>query len=159
MGINKKIMVIDQDEDVREILKYNLEKEKYIVSTFENSPNALFAIDIYKPNLILINWVMPEISGLEFLEKIKKSSSNKSIPIIFLICKSEEADLKNILGIDADNYFMKPFNIHEWMIKIKQLLYIDNSLFKKTNKKYNYLNNYRIFKNNWINSNNRLNFF
>ena len=157
MLAHKKIMVVDQDEDVREILKYNLEKENYIVKTYKHALNAFHALDYYKPDLILINWLMPEISGFEFYNKIKKHPSITNIPIIFITCKSDVSEVTDAFGMDADNYFIKPFHLNEWMMQIKKKLNkTENLTFKHQKKKFKYIDSYSLIKNNWMRSNNRL---
>ncbi len=119
--MKKKIYVIDDEEDIREILKVNLSKEGYDVSCFPSGEKALESMEKSTPDLIVLDIMMQGMSGYDFCKSIRSSEKNKPIPIIFLSAKSEEFDKVLGLELGGDDYITKPFGIKELISRVKAL--------------------------------------
>lgn len=113
------IFVIDDEKNIRDLMKKYLEKEGYHVTLFENGENIFSEMIRLKPDLLVLDIMMPGIDGLELCKKIRKHSE---IPIIFVSARDEEID--RILGLElgADDYLSKPFSPRELVVRIKNIL-------------------------------------
>jgi two-component system phosphate regulon response regulator PhoB len=116
------IMIIEDEEALGLVLKYNLEKQGYDVIIETNGSKALATIEKNNPSLILLDWMLPEISGLEICQLVRSKPDIKNIPIIMLTAKNEEKDKIKGLTAGADDYVTKPFSIPELMARIKTQL-------------------------------------
>ena len=119
--MKKKIYVIDDEEDLRDILKVNLSKEGYDISTFPSAEKALDSLGKNIPDLIVLDIMMQGMDGYEFCKNIRSSDEYKSIPIIFLSAKSEEFDKVLGLELGGDDYITKPFGIKELTSRVKAI--------------------------------------
>jgi DNA-binding response OmpR family regulator len=122
MSGKKKIMVIDDETDFQEILSYNLEKEGYSVVSFENPIPAIGYLNKNRVSLILTDWLMPQMDGLEFCRYLKADSVLRKIPLVMITCKSEESDLCVVLEAGATDCIVKPFILSELISRIKSIL-------------------------------------
>jgi two-component system, OmpR family, alkaline phosphatase synthesis response regulator PhoP len=122
MGNGKRVLVIEDEFDIREFLSYNLSKEGYLVSAFDNPCEALEAINSNPPDLILTDWLMPGMDGLDVCRAIKMNRDTSHIPVIMITCKSDESDIVTALEIGADDYMVKPFRIKELLVRIKKYI-------------------------------------
>ena len=120
--MKKTIFVIDDEKDIREILKINLESEGYGVSTFSSAAEAKKGLESEKPDLILLDVMMEGKDGFEFCREIRSNEKLKFIPVIFLSAKSEEFDKVLGLELGGDDYLTKPFSIKELRSRIKAVL-------------------------------------
>lgn len=116
------IAAVDDEFDVRELLKYNLSRAGYSVSTFSDAPSALEEFQQSKPDLILTDWLMPGMDGLEFCRILKQTPEIKSIPVIMITCKGDESDISRASEYGVIAYFVKPFLIRELVDRIKTVL-------------------------------------
>lgn len=107
----KKILVLDDDAGILEVIKIILEEKGYLVKTLNNVDGVLSIIGIYKPNLILIDLLMPETNGEEIIKLIKNNSPKKVIPIIILSACQNLEDLTQ--KCEADDFLCKPFELNE----------------------------------------------
>ena len=116
------IFVVDDDEDIRELLKYNLEKSGHEVTTCENGVVCLEKIKTRKPDLILLDVMMPEMDGIEVCENLKSSQENNDILICFLTARNE--DYSQIAGLEAggDDYVAKPIKPKVLISRVNALL-------------------------------------
>jgi DNA-binding response OmpR family regulator len=117
------LYIIEDDEDINELLVYNLEKERFKVRSFLNSKEALKSLekgDI--PDLIILDIMLPDIDGLEFCKLLKSRDDLSDIPIIMLTAKSTEIDKIVGLELGADDYITKPFSFRELIARIKAVL-------------------------------------
>ncbi len=116
------IFVVDDDEDIRELLKYNLEKSGHQVTTCENGVVCLEKIKTRKPDLILLDVMMPEMDGIEVCENLKSSEENNDILICFLTARNE--DYSQIAGLEAggDDYVAKPVKPKVLISRVNALL-------------------------------------
>lgn len=117
-----KILVIDDEENIVELLQFNLETSNYEVDySYDGFDGFLKAKDI-KPNLILLDWMLPNISGIDVLKKIREDKDLKNTPVIMLTAKNMESDkVEGLIG-GADDYITKPFSIKELLARINSVL-------------------------------------
>jgi len=115
----KTILLVEDDEEITELLRYNLEKNGYTVVTAEEGYEALELAQKVKPHLILLDIMLPGLDGYEVCQKIRKMEETEKIPIIMLTAKSEELDVVLGLELGADDYVTKPFSIRELLSRIK----------------------------------------
>lgn len=116
------IFIAEDEESIVSLLKYNLEKEGYKVSTSDNGEDALKQIKDKNPDLILLDWMMPNLSGIEISKQLKKDKKFNDIPIIMLTAKGEEEDKIKGLESGVDDYLTKPFSYKELLARIKAVL-------------------------------------
>lgn len=119
---NNKILLVDDEEDILDMVRYNLEKEGYEIETANNGKEAIEIARKFKPNLILLDVMMPEMDGIETCMAIKDIDGLKSIMIAFLTARGE--DYSQIAGFDsgADDYITKPIKPRVLVSRIKALL-------------------------------------
>ncbi|MBN1862357.1 MAG: response regulator transcription factor [Dehalococcoidales bacterium] len=114
-----KILLVDDDESLLEILRFNLEKDGYQCLSSTTGAQALEVAHQEKPDLIILDIMLPEISGFEVCRILRK---NLNVPIIMLTAKAEEIDKVVGLELGADDYITKPFSLRELQVRIKSLL-------------------------------------
>ena len=117
-----KIFIIEDEPSIIQLVQHNLEKEGFIVSSSINGNNGLKVLKKFEPNLLLLDWMLPDLSGIEICKNIRKDMKLKSLPIIMLTAKGEEED--KIKGLDSgvDDYLTKPFSFNELLARIKAVL-------------------------------------
>ncbi len=116
-----RILAVDDEEDLCEILKFNLENEGYVVDTANSAEEAL-KLDISSYNLLLLDVMMGEISGFRMASILKKDKKTANIPIIFITAKDTENDTVTGFNLGADDYISKPFSLREVVARIKAVL-------------------------------------
>ena len=114
-------LVVDDEEDLCEILKFNLENEGYLVDTANSAEEAL-KTDLTKYDLLLLDVMMGEISGFKMASMLKKNKATATIPIIFITAKDTENDTVTGFNLGADDYISKPFSLREVMVRVKAVL-------------------------------------
>ena len=114
-----KIMVVEDEEALALLLKYNLEKEGYDVVIESNGAKVIAEVETQYPSLILLDWMLPKMSGVEICKLIRTKPDIKNIPIIMLTAKGQEEDKIKGLNAGADDYVTKPFSVPELMARIK----------------------------------------
>ena len=118
----QKIMIVVDEDDIVTLLQYNLEREGFEVAAETNGGRAVDAIALWQPDLILLDWMLPEKSGIDICREIRESNDLRNIPIIMLTARGEEADKIEGLSIGADDYMTKPFSVPELVARIRALL-------------------------------------
>jgi DNA-binding response OmpR family regulator len=118
---NYRILVVDDEQDLCEILKFNLETEGYQVETANSAEEAL-TMDIAGFDLLLLDVMMGGMSGFSMAKTIKKELATANIPIIFLTARDTENDTVTGFNIGADDYISKPFSIREVMVRVRAVL-------------------------------------
>ena len=116
-----RILVVDDEEDLCEILKFNLEMEGYTVDTAYYAEEAL-KLDITQYNLLLLDVMMGEISGFKMARMLKANKDTAEIPIIFITAKDTENDTITGFNLGADDYISKPFSLREVIMRVKAVL-------------------------------------
>ena len=120
--MNAKIFIIEDEPSIVKLLTYNLEKEGFIVGFSDNGNEGLKSLKNFDPDILLLDWMLPDLSGIEICSLIKKNEKLSKIPIIMLTARGEEED--KIKGLDSgvDDYMTKPFSFKELLARIKALL-------------------------------------
>ncbi len=118
----KKILVADDEKDIVELVAYNLEQEGFSVTKAFNGRRALETIKSYRPDLVILDLMMPEVPGIEVCRMIRNNKETANIPVIMLTAKSDQLD--KILGLEmgADDYITKPFHVRELIARVKSVL-------------------------------------
>lgn len=116
-----RILVVDDEDDLCEILKFNLEMEGYKVDTAHSAEEAL-KLDITQYNLLLLDVMMGEISGFRMARILKSDKDTANIPIIFITAKDTENDTITGFNLGADDYISKPFSLREVVMRVKAVL-------------------------------------
>ncbi len=116
---DKKILVVEDDKDLISLIKFNLKSAGFNVLLSPNGEDGLFTAKEEKPDLILLDWMLPILSGIEVLQRLKNNKDTKSIPVIFITAKGEENDKIRGLNSGADDYIVKPFSTKELIARIK----------------------------------------
>lgn len=117
----KTVLVADDEKDIVDLVKYNLQKEGYQVLTARDGKQALQQAQLL-PSLILLDVMMPEYDGWEVVKQLKKHNTTARIPVIFLTAKGTEADEVLGLGLGADDYIVKPISIPKLLARIKNVM-------------------------------------
>ena len=120
--MSANIYIVEDEEPIITLIKYNLEKEGYKVFFSENGNDGIKGIKNSLPDLVLLDWMLPDFSGVEICKNLKKDSKFKNIPIIMLTAKGEEEDKIKGLNSGADDYITKPFSFPELLARVKALL-------------------------------------
>ncbi len=118
----KRILVVDDEVDVTELLSYNLRKQGFEVESVNEPRFALETVRVFRPDLIVLDVMMPELSGIQVCRMIRQDESARAIPIIFLSAKTEEGDRIEGFESGADDYVCKPFSPKELILRIIAVL-------------------------------------
>jgi len=118
----KKILIADDEKDIVELIAYNLEREGYAVVKAFDGQKAWEMINADKPDLVILDLMMPEISGMEVCRMIRRQAATAALPIIMLTAKSDPVDKILGLEIGADDYITKPFHVRELIARIRAVL-------------------------------------
>lgn len=116
------VLVVEDEPAQREILTYNLEAEGFRVAQADNGEEALLLIAEETPDLIVLDWMLPNVSGIEVCRRLKSKPKTKGVPIIMLSARSEEVDLVRGLETGADDYMVKPYSVVELMARVRTQL-------------------------------------
>ena len=117
-----RILVVDDESDVTELLQYRLEKEGYRVATLNNPLACIAKVREFEPDLMLLDIMMPDLSGLQLCRIVRADPLMKDIPVIFLSARGEVEDRIKGLEAGAEDYVSKPFNNNELMLRISKML-------------------------------------
>ena len=141
-----KIFIIEDETSIIQLVQHNLEKEGFVVSSSTNGNDGLKELKKFQPDLLLLDWMLPDLSGVEICKSIRKDNSFKNLPVIMLTAKGEEED--KIKGLDSgvDDYLTKPFSFNELMARIKAVLRRSNPNTVSDNLKFDDLMLDRIEK-------------
>ena len=117
--IRPTVLLVEDEPAQREMLAYNLEAEGFDVITADNGEDGLILVDENAPDLIVLDWMMPQLSGIEVCRRLKSNSKTRQIPVIMLSARAEEVDRVRGLETGADDYVVKPYSVIELMARIK----------------------------------------
>ncbi|MEM6682369.1 MAG: phosphate regulon transcriptional regulator PhoB [Pseudomonadota bacterium] len=121
-AIKPRILVVEDDAHISELVRYNLDREGFDVSHCEDGEEALLKAEEDTPDLIVLDWMLPHVSGIEVCRQLRRRSQTLSIPIIVLTARTEEADRIRGLETGADDYMTKPFSPRELIARINAVL-------------------------------------
>jgi two-component system phosphate regulon response regulator PhoB len=116
------ILVVEDEPAIQELISYSLRQARHEVFCARSAEQALEIINNVLPDLVLLDWMLPGTSGVEFARVLRRSARTKSIPIIMLTARAEESDKVAGLEIGADDYITKPFSPRELLARIKAVL-------------------------------------
>ena len=116
------VLVVEDELAQREVLSYNLDAEGFRVLKAENGEEALLVVEENMPDIIVLDWMMPNLSGIEVCRRLKTRPETREIPIIMLSARSEEVDKVRGLETGADDYVVKPFSVVELMARVRTQL-------------------------------------
>ena len=113
------VLLVEDEPAQRAVLSYNLEAEGFSVQTADNGEDAMLLIAESPPDLILLDWMMPHVSGIEVCRRLRARPETRGIPIIMLSARSEEMDKVRGLETGADDYVIKPYSVAELMARLR----------------------------------------
>jgi len=116
------VLLVEDEPAQREVLSYNLEADGFRVLTADNGEEALMMVDETPPDIIVLDWMMPNVSGIEVCRQLKIRSATRAIPIIMLSARTEEVDRVRGLETGADDYVIKPYSMVELMARVRAQL-------------------------------------
>ena len=133
--MNNKILIVEDEKDIRDLIIYSLEGKGYQTISADDGEKAIKMLKENKPDLVILDWMLPSVSGLEICRSIRRDINTKNIPIIMLTAKITEED--KVLGLDsgADDYITKPFSTAELSSRVKAIL---RRIERNNNKKLKY---------------------
>ncbi|MVO14536.1 phosphate regulon transcriptional regulator PhoB [Parasedimentitalea huanghaiensis] len=116
------VLVVEDEMAQREVLGYNLEADGFRVLTAEDGEKALLLVKEENPDIIVLDWMMPNLSGIEVCRRLKSRAETRNIPVIMLSARSEEIDKVRGLETGADDYVVKPYSVIELMARVRTQL-------------------------------------
>lgn len=116
------LLIIEDEEAIRDMLRFSLPQQEFNLIDAENTVKALHVLATTIPDLILLDWMLPDMSGVDFLKRLRKNERIKDIPVIMLTARAEEENKIMGLVAGADDYITKPFSPHELMARIGTVL-------------------------------------
>lgn len=122
MSEMSRILIVEDDPSLVELLRYNLETEGFDVSVARDGEGGMEAIDADDPDLVVLDWMLPNMSGIEICRQMRQRTATRSTPVIMLTAKGEESDRVRGLETGADDYIVKPFSPAELTARIKAVL-------------------------------------
>lgn len=122
MSASANVLVVEDEEPLALLLRYNLEAEGYVVDVVHRGDEAEVSIAENSPDLIVLDWMLPGLSGLELCRRLRTGKESRTIPIILLTARSEENDRIRGLTTGADDYVVKPFSLPELMARVRAIL-------------------------------------
>jgi len=116
------VLVVEDEPAQREVLSYNLEAEGFDLVSADNGEDAMLLVEEERPDLIVLDWMLPSLSGIEVCRRLKLKNETRAIPIIMLSARAEEVDRVRGLETGADDYVVKPYSVIELMARIRAQL-------------------------------------
>ena len=120
--MNARIAIVEDEEALALLLRYNLEMANYTVETIARGDEADLRLREAPPDLVILDWMLPGLSGIEICRRLRARTETKSLPIIMLTARSEEAERIRGLTTGADDYIVKPFSVSELIARVGALL-------------------------------------
>ncbi len=117
-----RVLVVEDEPAQREVLAYNLEAEGFSVTRAESGDEAILLFDEVAPDVVVLDWMLPGVSGIEICRRWKSRPESRAVPIIMLSARSEEVDRVRGLETGADDYVVKPYSIVELMARVRAQL-------------------------------------
>ena len=119
---NTRVLVVEDEEALATLLEYNLRRENFDVALAADGEEALMKIEEFQPDIVILDWMLPRVSGIEVCRQIRSKAETKNLPIIMLTARSEEADRIRGLETGADDYLTKPFSTNELIARVRAVL-------------------------------------
>lgn len=116
------VLIVEDEPAQREVLAYNLEADGFRVAKAIDGDEGLLMVDEVQPDIILLDWMLPNVSGIEVCRRLKMRNETRNIPVIMLSARSEEVDRVRGLETGADDYVVKPYSVIELMARVRSQL-------------------------------------
>ena len=116
------ILVVEDEDALATLLKYNLDKEGHQIAVASDGEEALTMIDERLPDLVVLDWMLPKVSGIEVCRRLRAKTETRNLPIIMLTARGEESDRIRGLDVGADDYIVKPFSMSELAARVRAVL-------------------------------------
>ncbi|TCP60888.1 two-component system phosphate regulon response regulator PhoB [Rhodovulum bhavnagarense] len=113
------VLVVEDEPAQREVLAYNLEAEGFVVARAATGDEALLLVDEVSPDIVVLDWMLPSVSGIEVCRRLKSRQETRNLPIIMLSARAEEVDRVRGLETGADDYVVKPYSVNELMARVR----------------------------------------
>jgi two-component system, OmpR family, phosphate regulon response regulator PhoB len=120
--LNPNVLIVEDEEPLAMLLQYNLQAEGFRVSVASRGDDAEVAISEEPPDLIILDWMLPGLSGIELCRRLRAGKASRAIPILILTARGEEQDRIRGLTVGADDYVVKPFSVPELMARVRAIL-------------------------------------
>lgn len=121
-GSSPRILIVEDEASLAMLLAYNLEAEGYQVERLERGDDAELALAEILPDLLILDWMLPGVSGIELCRRLRAREQTRELPVIMLTARGEEAERVRGLSVGADDYVVKPFSVPELMARVRALL-------------------------------------
>src|ERR1043165_2948653 len=119
MSMEPQVWLVEDDPGLVELLTYNLERSAFGVRVATDGETALLMVKEAKPDLILLDWMLPGVSGLEVCRRLRRGEATQAMPILILTARGEEADRVRGLDTGADDFLTKPFSVAELIARLR----------------------------------------
>src|SRR5580693_4346232 len=116
------VLVVEDEAAIATMLRYNLEKQSYRVTEASDGQEALTRIAETQPDLVLLDWMLPVMSGIEVCRQIRRRATTRDLPVIMVTARTEDQDAVRALNTGADDYITKPFNMEALLARMRALL-------------------------------------
>ena len=120
--MSRSILIVEDEPDIRELLNFTISRSGYSIIEAETAEDAIKLLDGGRPELIIIDWMLPGMDGIDLAKKLRSEELTNDLPIIMLTARGEEADKLRSFEVGIDDYVTKPFSPKELMARIKALL-------------------------------------
>lgn len=120
--MSPRILIVEDEETLLELLRYNFERTGYAVEVIANGDQAAARLKESVPDLLVLDWMLPGLSGIELCRRLRQANSTRGLPIIILTARGEESDRVRGLDTGADDYVVKPFSVNELLARVAALL-------------------------------------
>ena len=117
-----RVLIVEDEAPLAELLRYNLEAEGFRVAHAQSGEEAEILVAEERPDLVVLDWMLPQVSGIELCRRLRARAETRTIPIIMLTARGEESDRIRGLSTGADDYVVKPFSLAELMARVKAIL-------------------------------------
>lgn len=117
-----KVLIVEDEESISTLLDYNLAREDFDTRIAVDGEDALLKLQEFHPDIVVLDWMLPKVSGIEVCRRIRQNPDTKNLPIIMLTARSEEADRIRGLETGADDYLTKPFSTAELIARVRAVL-------------------------------------
>tara|TARA_B100000315_G_scaffold139923_1_gene128951 strand:+ start:3377 stop:4078 length:702 start_codon:yes stop_codon:yes gene_type:complete len=134
--LSTRILIVEDEPPLIEVLRYNLESEGFLTLVATDGEEALLLVEEENPDLIILDWMLPELSGIDVCRRLRETKKFKTIPIIMLTARGEEEDKISGLGAGADDYIVKPFSPSELIARVRAVLRRANPEFGEDKLEY-----------------------
>lgn len=117
-----KLLLVEDDPSITELIRYQFEKDGYDITCTDDGEEGLILVEELNPDLVLLDWMLPGVSGIEICRRLRKQKSTAHVPILMITARSEESDLVRGLETGADDYITKPFSPKELKARVQSVL-------------------------------------